>query len=116
MGTKREKKLSGDKTKGQKPLLQKIQELGETEKTVENDWEQKPKNKTYFYVNSGGLKKENKTTGETQEQQTPTGPWISKLKFTERRNERRRGETKSNLAKLLELKSRKPKIFWKLKN
>ena len=60
MGTKREKKLSGDKTKGQKPLLQKIQELGETEKTVENDWEQKPKNKTYFYDNSGGLKKENK--------------------------------------------------------
>ena len=74
------------------------------------------KNKTYFYVNSGGLKKENKTTGETQEQQTPTGPWFSKLKFTERRNERRRGETKSNLTKLLKLKTRKPKIFGKLKN
>ena len=63
-----------------------------------------------------GSKKRTKTTGETQEQQTPTGPWFSKLKFTERRNERRRGETKSNLTKLIELKTRKPKIFWKLKN
>jgi hypothetical protein len=43
---------------------------------------------------------------------------VSKLKFTprQRRNERRRGETKSNPTKLLDLKTRKPKIFWKVKS
>ena len=108
--------MSGDKSKGQKPLLQKIQELVGTKKTVENDWEQNQRTKPTFLSIREGSKKRKKTIGETQEQQTPTGPWFSKLKFTERRNERRRGETKSNLTKLLKLKTRKPKIFWKLKN
>ena len=69
-GNKKREEIEWDKSKGQKPLLQKIQELVETnrrrKKTVENDWEQNQGTKPTFMSIREGSKKRTKPLGNTR--------------------------------------------------